>query len=125
MKFLSLTLCFLLIYGWTTEPPHKKLIVITGSDWCPNCKRLDKYVLRDSACIKFLQSNHIQLDIVDFPQRASLNDSTRLNNIKTAEFCQFDGAFPGVFLLNMSDSSLRKIDYNNDNSVEFCKALLP
>jgi len=125
MKFLILTLCFLMTQGWISDPPQKKLIVITGSDWCPNCKRLDKSVLNDSSFVKFIQSNHILLDIVDFPQRSSQNDSIRSKNSKTAEFCQFDGTFPGIFLLDMADSSLRKIDYNNDNSLEFCKALMP
>jgi thioredoxin-related protein len=125
MKFLTLTLCLLITQGWISDPPQKKLIVITGSDWCPNCKRLDKSVLKDSGFINFIQSNHIYLDIVDFPQRSSQHDSIRLKNRETAEFCQFDGTFPGVFLLDLSDSSLRKIDYNNDNSLEFCKALMP
>lgn len=107
------------------EPPSKKLILITGSDWCQNCKFFENTVLKDSNFTSFAASNHIQIEIADFPQRFTQTDSVKRKAAKTADFCQFNGEFPGIYLLNCKDSTLKKIEYNRENAVEFTQLLMP
>jgi len=115
----------LLSFSSLNQPPGKKLILITGSDWCQNCRFLETNVLKDSNFISFSIYNHIQIDIADFPQRISQSDSIKRQAAKTADFCQFNGEFPGVYLLDLKDSSLKKIDYNRENASQFSQMLLP
>lgn len=117
---------FFLIFsdGMLSEQPSKKLIVFTGSDWCPNCKQFDQSILKDSGFLKFIRSNKIQLEIVDFPQRTFQSDSVKQDNIKKAEYFDFEGEFPSIYLFNLKDSSVRQIDYNREGPDKFCKSLL-
>lgn len=123
MKFLAFLTLATLIAGF--EPPSKKLILITGSDWCQNCHYLEKSVLSDSNFLKFTAENHILVEIADFPQRIPMHDSLRTKAAKTADFCRFNGEFPGIYLLDLKDSSLKKIEYNRENTSEFSSLLLP
>lgn len=107
------------------EPPAKKLILLTGSDWCQNCRFFENSVLKDSNFVRFIVSNRIQIEIADFPQRVSQPDSVKRKAAKTADFCQFNGEFPGIYLLDFKDSSLKKLDYNRENAHEFSLMLMP
>ncbi|MFM6984386.1 MAG: thioredoxin family protein [Chitinophagaceae bacterium] len=124
MKFLTILFCLTFSNSLFLDQPSKKLIVFTGSDWCPNCKQFDQSVLKDSLFLRFIQQNKIQLEIVDFPQRSFQSDSVKQENIKKADYFDFEGEFPSIYLFNLNDSSVRQIDYNRENPEMFCKSLL-
>lgn len=123
MKLIAILLSLSLAPWLSMNQPSHKLVIFTGSDWCPNCKQFDKSILKDSSFIKYTLNHQIQVELVDFPQRSFQSDSLKQANIKSADFFNFNGQFPSVYLLNLKDSSVRKIDYNHDSPVEFCKAL--
>ncbi len=56
------------------------LYIFTGSDWCPNCKALDKNVLSDTAFIRAMADNKVSIEIVDFPQRNKITPEQRKHN---------------------------------------------
>jgi hypothetical protein len=123
MKLIAILLSLSLAPWLSIHQPSHKLVIFTGSDWCPNCKQLDKTILNDSVFIKYASDKQIQIEIVDFPQRAIQSDSLKQANVKSAEFFNFNGQFPGIYLLSLKDSSIIKIDYNHESPEAFCKVL--
>ncbi|MEZ4805270.1 MAG: hypothetical protein R2852_07255 [Bacteroidia bacterium] len=100
------------------------LYLFTGSDWCANCRRLDKKVLSDSVFISSITEHNIQIKIIDFPQRTKLSPETILYNDSIAQVMMFDGAFPGIVLQSRSNLGTQKLSYKNETSAEFLRILL-
>lgn len=123
MRLVAVLIGLSITQWLSSSQPSHKLVIFTGSDWCPNCKQFDKTILKDSSFIKYTLNHQIQVELVDFPQRTFQSDSLKQVNIKSAEFFKFNGQFPSVYLLDLKDSSVRKIDYNLDSPIEFCKGL--
>ncbi|MFD2726738.1 thioredoxin family protein [Hyunsoonleella rubra] len=88
------------------------LFVFEGSDWCVNCRRLEKNVLSDTTFISFLNEKQITLTRVDFPQRTKQNSQVKKNNELLAERYNFDGIFPTLILSRNDTLLYRKLFYN-------------
>ena len=72
MPFLrTVAMFFFLCLSFTMQGQDQDytLLVFEGSDWCANCRRLNKKVLSTSEIQNFLDKKSIALQKVDFPQR--------------------------------------------------------
>ncbi len=99
-------------YKHKDVPHNYTLFVFEGSDWCVNCRRLEKNILSDTKFVSFLEQKHITLRRVDFPQRKVLDAQTKKHNETLAEQYNFDGAFPTLILSREDTLLFRKIYYN-------------
>jgi len=120
MKKISYTLfiffisiCFSGFNG--KEPPIQTIefLVFEGSDWCSNCKRLEKTILLDSTFKTFLTTESIQITRIDFPQRKKLEISLKEKNEALAEKYGFDGSFPGLILARTDTFRFVRFSYQN------------
>lgn len=102
----------------TTEKLNYKLIVFEGSDWCANCRRLEKTILSDSNFIHEMKISSIEIERIDFPQRKKLPESIQLYNKETADKYNFEGSFPTLVLLNSTNSVYQKISFSNQTVLE-------
>jgi thiol-disulfide isomerase/thioredoxin len=121
--FVSLLLVAFLSTPTRTLPALYKLYVFEGSDWCTNCKRLDKNVLSQPAFQDFLQAKKIELVLVDFPQRKKLSKEQREINEKIAEKFAFEGAYPTLVLEKLDGLAYTKLAYQNESAGEFAHTL--
>jgi hypothetical protein len=96
--------------GPVSDPPKRyRLLVFEGSDWCRTCRTLERNVLNDSTFLKALQDRSIQLERVDFPQRAQQSEATRTTNRILAAQLGFKGQFPTLFLCRTDTLLFREI----------------
>lgn len=110
----------LFVYGESyAQTDDYKLIVFEGSDWCSNCIRFDKTILRDSTFSNFINENNIYIEHIDFPQRKKLDKTTQSYNASIAEKYNFKGVFPTVLLIVRNTNYVFSIDYSNQSSQEF------
>lgn len=110
-----------LLLGSKVSEPNYKLIVFEGSDWCTNCRRLEKQILSKEELKNFLKESSIELEKIDFPQRKKLPKETVVYNESIAEKYGFDGTYPTVLLLNKRSSRYVKLtQYTNQSVGEFC-----
>ena len=124
-KFPVLIAVFLLFTDFKSDTGHAlKLIVFEGSDWCANCRRLEKNVLTDSSFVIFLEQNRIELERIDFPQRKKIAETLQKYNNAIAEKYAFDGRFPAVVLTRTDTLIYHRIEYRNQTADEFMKLLL-
>ena len=100
----------------------EKLLIFTGSDWCPNCRRLEKKILSDSSFISFTR-NKLLIEFADFPQHKKLDARTIEKNKTLAEKYHFRGIYPTILLLDSSGNIKGEIFYRNQNSKEFIDQL--
>jgi thioredoxin-related protein len=124
MKLLaSLLLVAFLNAPTRSLPPLYKLYVFEGSDWCTNCKRLDKNVLSQQDFQDFLRTQHIELVLVDFPQRKKLSKEQREINEKIAEKFAFEGIYPTLVVEKTEGLSYTRLTYQNESVGEFSQKL--
>lgn len=108
--------------GNQVEPESKILYAIVGSDWCPECRRLESTVLEDSTFINTLAELEIELIIVDFPQRKKLDKTTIKRNKKIADKYGFQGVFPTLIL--SKNEQFKQLFYKNETPITFTKNLI-
>lgn len=124
MKLLIKIVFFtaIIVIGSGFDPADQirfRLIVFEGSDWCPQCRRLEKEILNDSLFLTQLQSHSVFIERIDFPQRKKLSEPTRLYNTTIAEKYAFDGSFPTIILARTDSFRYRKIIYSNQSIANF------
>lgn len=90
--------CTVFVLGFAVPEGKPILIVFTGSDWCNNCRYLEKAVLNDSAFVRFATEN-TELIIADFPQKNIQPEPVILRNDSLAALYNSDGTFPKIVLL--------------------------
>ncbi len=90
--------CALIAFGCIVPEGKPTLIVFTGSDWCNNCRYLDKTVLKDSAFVHFAAEN-THLIIADFPQKNQQPDSIIVRNDSLAFLYNHEGTYPKIVLV--------------------------
>lgn len=119
IRFFCTFLLFLLthqqpVHGIVPNEPEGKfqLIIFEGSDWCSNCRHLERNVISDSMFQSFIKQHHIELVIVDFPQRKKQDETTKKLNKEMAGKYQFDGSFPTIVLSRKDTSLYRRIHYS-------------
>lgn len=101
-----------------------RLIIFEGSDWCPNCRRLEKNILNDSVFLIKMKSATIHIERVDFPQRKKLAEADKEYNQKTAEEYAFDGQFPTLIISRTDTLIFRKIPFTNQSAEELATQIL-
>lgn len=116
IKVLVFILILLIPIYVSSEPPT--LLIFTGSDWCPNCRRLEKKILSDSAFINFTR-DRLLIEFADFPQHKKLDSKTIERNKALAEKYHFQGIYPTIFLLNAAGNLKGQIFYRNQSAKEF------
>jgi len=99
------------------------LYIFTGSDWCVDCRRLEKNVLLDSTFVKSMKLHKIEVEIIDFPQRKKLPPEVVKHNESIAETYDFKGIFP-TLILSQDESNYEVLNYKNEKAAEFSKQIL-
>jgi len=117
VTFMSIPLHFHMA-GLNEQPAKDRLLIFTGSDWCPNCRRLEKKILNDSVFVSFIR-DRITIEFADFPQHKKLEKSVVDRNRILAEKYHFKGIYPTILLLDSAGNLLGEIFYRNQDSAEF------
>ena len=126
MSFLRTSALFFflcLTFTMQAQDTNYTLLVFEGSDWCANCRRLDKKVLSSSEIQDFFIKQKINVQKVDFPQRKKLADSILQQNKALAERYGFRGEFPTVMLVQSTSDVSKRIPYRNESPEEFIDLL--
>jgi thioredoxin-related protein len=86
------------------------LLKFSGSDWCANCKRLDKTFFESEEFKKFALNNLILLE-ADFPMKKKnkLSNDQQAQNDKLADKLNKGGSFPLVLILDENGELLGEI----------------
>ena len=91
------------------EQQRPMLLLFTGSDWCPPCKRLERSILDTDFFAQFARENLVVV-LLDFPRRKQLAPELRKQNEALAE--RFDvHAYPTVLLLAPDGEPLGRLGY--------------
>lgn len=98
------------------------LLLFTGSDWCPNCLRLEKTVLGTEKFEDFAH-DHLIILRADFPQRKKLDADLLAQNENLAEKYNPKGLFPTLVLFNPKGDKNVYIDYKNESPDGFIDTL--
>jgi len=120
LKSLILSLALLIPAGVSSA--SFKILIFTGSDWCPNCRRLEKKILVDTAFINYTK-NRLLIEFADFPQHKKLDIATIERNKALAEKYQFKGIYPSIFILDQEGNKKGQIIYLNQSPKEFIDEL--
>jgi hypothetical protein len=108
----------------TSKVPEYTLYIFTGSDWCMNCRRLEKKVTGDPAFAEFMKQNGIEIKIVDFPQKKKLDPSVSKYNQSIAEKYHFEGVYPSLVLAKNDSKLYQLFYYKNQDRDEFSSVIL-
>ena len=90
------------------------LLVFTGSDWCPHCRRLEKSVLGTSEFRQYA-SEKLVICRADFPQRKRLPEELVRQNEALAEKYNPEGTFPTLLLFSTDQGKLAHMNYTNQD----------
>lgn len=98
------------------------LIFFTGSDWCGNCKRLEKHFFETVEFLK-MANEHLVLYVADFPKNKSLiSEQERQVNIQLINKYNDRKAFPTVSIIDIKGElkgSLTGFNKNNSPELHF------
>ena len=72
--------------------------LFTGSDWCPPCQKLEKYILLQPA-FKAFAEKHLVLLFLDYPQNTKLDDEVKKQNDELAKKFSIEG-YPTTIILS-------------------------
>ena len=98
---------------------HKMILLIfSGSDWCKECMRFEKKILRDPVFDRFADSNLIVVQ-ADFPQSKKLAPQIIKQNENLAERYNPSGLFPLILLLRPDQQIAANLNYSNQESHDF------
>lgn len=109
--------------GFSITNSKATLFVFIGSDWCVDCKRLEKNVLSDPEFLNSMEYNGIKVEIIDFPQRKKLSPEIIKHNEAVADAYGFKGIFP-TLILSRSEENFQPIGYNNEPADDFSTIIL-
>jgi len=100
------------------------LMSFQGSDWCSNCKRLERKLFEDAAFQEFANENLVLLK-VDFPMKKEnrLSKDQTTHNELLAEEYNSDGVFPKVLLFNAKGELLGTLKYPQKEANEYLISL--
>ncbi|WP_159579338.1 thioredoxin family protein [Marinoscillum sp. 108] len=125
VRILWMSLAFGLMTSYNSPPEGNKyqLIIFEGSDWCVNCRRLERSVLSDVDFQVFLEANNISLIRVDFPQRNKLTAAQKNQNDSIARRYDFRGVYPTIVLVEPTDQAYLELGYMNETSSDFARRI--
>jgi thioredoxin-related protein len=120
--------CLILIISFLSDAKSQdiqssKLIIFEGSDWCVNCRRLEKNILNDASFQDFLKKNTIEVEKIDFPQRKKLSKEQEKYNNAVADKYAFDGTYPTIILTNTNTLIFEKLNYSNQSVKEIIEQI--
>jgi hypothetical protein len=121
MKSSLISVILFRSFGFTNQIEVSEkyhLIIFEGSDWCANCIRLERNILKDTTFIKYLNHKNIKLVKVDFPQRKQLSKEQKFNNAQIAEKYNFEGVYPTIIISRTDTLFFEKIYYLNQSAEE-------
>lgn len=104
--------------------PIYTLFIFTGSDWCTNCRRLEKKVLSEPAFTESMRKNGIEIRIIDFPQRKKPDPEILKYNQSIADSYHFEGIYPTLVLAKRDSKLYRLFFYKNQGWDEFSAVIL-
>ncbi|MDC6364906.1 MULTISPECIES: thioredoxin fold domain-containing protein [Flavobacteriaceae] len=127
-RYFRLALIFSILLSFSfsiksTTVPSYRLVLFEGSDWCVNCIRFDKHILRDEKFVEFLDKEDIEIQRVDFPQRKKLNADEESFNASMAEKYGFQGIFPTILLVESDTNEIFTLEYHDQEALEFIEQI--
>ncbi|MDD3119274.1 MAG: thioredoxin family protein [Victivallales bacterium] len=99
----------------------KVLLLFTGSDWCPACRRLEDNLLSSKEFQDYAAGNLIPVKI-DFPRQKKQLPIQRQLNEELAQKFGVEG-FPTMILLNDQGFIVNTLDYTGQSPAEFVAQL--
>lgn len=110
----------------TSAESSSRIILMSfqGSDWCGNCKRLERSLFENSEFIDFCSSNLVMLK-VDFPMKKEnkLSKEQTKHNDKLAEMFNTEGSFPKVVIVNAQGDKLGEMAYPSKTVEEYIASI--
>lgn len=96
------------------------LLVFSGSDWCSNCRRLDKSVFQQQEFKNFATKNLVLLS-ADFPMKKKnrLSKEQTEHNESLAKKYNKKGVFPTVLLLDHTGFVKAEMDASEHDVKKF------
>ena len=104
---------------------HKKIILVfSGSDWCPPCKKLERNIWTSQEFIDYAKQHYILLK-ADFPHKRKnrLSDMQMKKNIALAKIYNPRKRFPTVLVLDENGNVLGKTGYKRVSPKEYIEIL--
>jgi len=103
---------------------HIILLSFQGSDWCNNCRRLEKVLFENEDFITFSNDN-LTLLKADFPMKKenALSKEQSKKNDALAEKFNPDGKFPLVVLLNSKGEKIGELTYPSKNVESYINSI--
>ena len=100
------------------------VLVFQGSDWCGNCKRLERDLFENADFQKFAEGNLVMLK-VDFPMKKQnkLSKEQTEHNDNLAEQFNPDGAFPKVLIFNGNGEKMGEMAYPSKTPKEYIASI--
>lgn len=94
------------------EQEKDLLILYTGSDWCPPCKKLEEEILTDADFLKEIQTGFVLVKL-DFPQNLVQKPETVKQNKEWQEKFGIDG-YPTIVLMDSEQRPYGFTGYEKD-----------
>ncbi len=107
------------------EKNQKIVLFFTGSDWCPPCIKLEKYILSSNEFAKFATQKYVWVK-ADFPRRKKnrISKEQKIKNKKLADRYNKKMIFPVILVLNKEGVVLGATGYRRDLDVQGYISLL-
>ncbi|WP_459209631.1 thioredoxin family protein [Aquimarina rhabdastrellae] len=104
---------------------NKKIVLLfTGSDWCPPCKKLEKNILSTEVFKSYAKENFVLLK-ADFPKRKKnrLTKEQKEKNNKLAERYNKRKVFPVIMVLNEKGDVIGTTGYRKFSAERYVELL--
>lgn len=100
---------------------HPILMLFTGSDWCPPCKRLERDVFSDQVFLDFA-TEHLILMKFDYPRRGNQSADIKRQNAQASNDYNISG-YPTVLLANSEGRRLMLVNRSANDAEQFVNRL--
>lgn len=97
------------------------MLLFTGSDWCPPCKKLDTEVFSQPEFVPGVGDNYV-LVMLDFPKSAELSEQLQQQNEAMAKKFGVEG-FPTVIMVDTSLQPFAFAGYQDGGAANFIKVM--
>lgn len=106
----------------TAEKEEKDLLLLyTGSDWCPPCKKLEKDILAQKEFLKEAKSKYVLVKF-DFPQAAPQSEELVEQNQKWLTKYGIDG-YPTIVLIDSEQRPFGFAGYESGSVADYLEML--
>lgn len=100
------------------------LLKFSGSDWCVNCIKLDRKVLKSTDFLSFAKNNLVLLE-ADFPakKKNKLSGELQKQNEALAEKYNPNGRFPLLLIIDHNGNLIQEIKHPKNNTQAYISAI--